>query len=137
MAGIVIKIDVDKEVVVRKFKMFQKLMPYGLLPAWVQIANRLEREEMALTPIRTGRLRSTIQTNARVLGVDSYASAVDPRNGYNYARIQHDGGYASGYYGPHIIRGKYYMTIPLFRSPSYAVPMLEDQMARIIAMCGL
>ena len=112
-------------------------MQTGFIPAWIQIGTRLLVEEMDMSPVRTGLLRGTITMEPRAWGVDSLASAVDPRNGYNYARIQHDGGFASGKYGPHVIRGKFYMTIPVMRSPRYALPILDRRVKEIIALCGL
>ena len=135
MIKIVIK--VDKADLIAKLELFSQQMKVGLLPAWQRIADRMYLDQIVMAPLRTGVLISNIETNAYVMGVKSKSDAIDPRNGYNYARIQHDGGFASGWAGEHYIRGKFYMTIPLGRTESYNDTELSQEIKKIIARCGL
>jgi hypothetical protein len=139
MIKIVIK--VDKADLIAKLELFSQQMKVGLLPAWQRIADRMYLDQIVMAPLRTGVLISNIETNAYVMGVKSKSDAIDPRNGYNYARIQHDGGYIpagqGGWAGEHYIRGKFYMTIPLGRTESYNDTELSQEIKKIIARCGL
>lgn len=133
-----IKVTVDKADLIAKLEMFSAEMKVGLYPAWARIAGKLHRLEIGMAPVDTGRLKRNIQTQAYVMGVRSKSDAYDPRNGYNYARIQHDGGYASGWAGPHWITAKQYMVIPLYTvAPSMANRELSEEITKIIARCGL
>ena len=122
----------------RKLRKFANLLTNGgLIPAWKSIETILTAANIRMAPILTGRLISNIEAKIHPMGIDSISSAINPRDGYNYAGIQHDGGYASGWAGPHYIEPKLYMTIPLNQSPSYAVPILDARIGKLIAMCGL
>lgn len=130
-----VRIKVDKADLISRLEKFSAEMKVGLLPAWQRIGRRLHQAEISMAPVDTGNLRNSITTTAYVMGVKSKSDAIDPRNGYNYARIQHDGGYAEGWAGPHIIAGKFYMDIPLLRTD--AGDELEYEIDKIIARCGL
>jgi len=68
--------------------------------------------------------------------VTAIASAVNPRDGYNYAKIQHDGG-RTGRGGTGYITGKKYMTGPLWATAPEVPVILNKEIAKIIAICGL
>lgn len=135
--AIKIKIDVDKAELLAKFEKFKNEMWFGLFPAFLRIGMRLHSMEVSMAPVDTGRLKANIRTQPDRMSVTSRSNAIDPRNGYNYAAIQHYGGMASGWAGPHYITGKFYMTTPLQRVTPYAVDTIDDTMASIIARCGL
>ena len=133
-----IRVTVDKADLIERLEMFKSEMKVGLTPVWQKAARILHEMEMSVAPVDTGLLRQSIETEAYSMGVKSTSSAIDPRNGFNYARIQHDGGYASGWAGPHTIVGKFYMTGPLNAvAPGMVVPMLDREIAAIIRRCGL
>jgi hypothetical protein len=134
---ITIKIKVDKASLIGRLELFKVYMKTGLYPAWQRIANVLDGRIKAMVPVRSGNLLSSVKTTAYSMRVSSIANAVDPRSGYIYARINHDGGYASGWAGPHNISGVRYMTIPLHATAGYAVETLSDEIDRIISICGL
>ena len=124
----------------KKFALFQTHMRAGLIPAWTRIAAILQKKIYALSPKKTGRLvRSTIP-KVRPMHVKSVASAINPIDGYNYAGIQHGGGMAY-YMGnrrkPIFIPGKFYMTIPLAATGRVAPDIIQREIAKIIAQCGL
>lgn len=137
MAGITIQINVDKGTLIKRLSMFKREIKVGLYPAWARIAIRMKREMISLAPVDTGLLVKNIESLPRVMGVHGISRAIDPKNGYNYAGIQHWGGYASGMYGPHMITAKLYMVIPLANSVRYIEEELDSEIAKIIARCGL
>jgi hypothetical protein len=126
-----------------KFALFKAYIDAGLLDAWTEIASSLHKKIVAATPKESTQLvRSTVP---RVMPwrVQSIASAIDEKTGFNYARIQHDGGIgASVRYGRDRkkyfhIDGKHYMTNPLWATAPEVPPILEKEIAKIIAICGL
>lgn len=135
---ITITVDVDKGSLPQRLRKFASYIEAGLVPAWSEIASQLDRAIKAMVPVDTGVLYSSIRTTYGPMKVYSLASAIDGQTGYNYARIQHDGGFASGKYGPHNIEGVQYMYIPLHYVGNYVAPeILNREIARIIALCGL
>lgn len=133
----IIKIEVDKADLVAKLKLFSEAMKIGLIPAFERIAKRLHEMELGLVPVKTGRLRDSITTTTAGYIVQSIASAVNPKDGYNYAAIQHYGGEASGWAGPHFIQPQRYMVVPLHRVVPYAISTISDEVDTIIASLGL
>lgn len=123
-----------------KFGMFKAYMQAGLLPAWTKIAALLQKRIYAATPKQTGKLVRSTVPKVMPMRVQSIASAINPRDGYNYAAIQHYGGRAF-YMGdrskPIFIRPKYYMTGPLHQIAPRVPGIISDEIARIIAACGL
>lgn len=140
MAEIVIKIDVDKEIILNKLEKFKQEMRTGLTPAWERIGRTLVMQAKAIAPVDTGRLKRNIKANANNFGVYANSQAIDPTNNYNYAAIQHFGGFAgsdTGFFKGGYIRGKFYMTIPLGASSKYVPAYLSEEIAVIIKRCGL
>ncbi len=137
--GIHVRVTVDKADLISRLERFSDEMKVGLYPAWERIKDRLHQLEMSMAPVDTGRLRANIESTAYVMGVRSNSAAIDPRNGYNYARIQHDGGIGTGWdRDGHIITAKKYMVTPLHMvAPSYANVQLSIEIDKIIARCGL
>ncbi len=135
---ITLRVDVDTAGLIGRLEMFKAYMQTGLYPAWSRIGRSLDGQIKAMVPKGdTGLLLASIQTTPSAMGVHSKADAVDPRTGYIYAKIIHDGGYASGKFGPHMISGVTYMTTPLYATVPYAVNTLSQEIDRIIAICGL
>ena len=139
--ALTIKIDVDGAAeLAAKFRLFETYMRAGLLPAWTQIAAILQSNIYARAPKKTGKLVRSTVPRVRPMHVKSIASAINPKDGYNYAWIQHYGGTAF-YMGdrnkPVRIAPKMYMTIPLKIAGAKAPDILNDEIARIIALCGL
>lgn len=128
--------DGDKSSLISKFERFQAFMEAGLIPAWQEIAKRLHAKIIAATPIRTGQLVRSTSPRVIPMRVTSIASAISPKNGFNYAKIQHDGGKTRGLYHGYI-RAKKYMTGPLWATAPEVPGVLDDEIARIIAICGL
>lgn len=135
--AIKIKIDVDKAELLAKFEKFKNEMWFGLFPAFMRIGLKLHNLEVSMAPVDTGRLAANIRTQPDRMSVTSRSNAIDPKNGYNYAWIQHWGGLAKGWPGLHYIRPRYYMIRPLYKVEPYAVDTIDDEIASIIARCGL
>lgn len=138
---LVIKVNVEgNRELASKFAKFRAYMQAGLIPAWVQIAASLHGKIIAATPKRTGQLVSSTTPSVMPMRVRSVASAINPKDGYNYARIQHDGGTAfwmGNRRKPVRITGKNYMTGPLWATAPEVPEILSAEIARIIALCGL
>lgn len=123
-----------------KFRLFQTYMKAGLLPAWTKIAASLYSKIVAMTPKESTKLVRSAVPRVMPWRVQSIASAINPKDGYNYARIQHDGGTAfwmGNKRAPVHIEGKQYMTIPLWATAPEVPKILEKEIAKIIAICGL
>lgn len=131
-----IDIKVEKNGIPKKLRRLASEMQNGFYSAFAKIAARLELEQKIMSPVDTGKLRASIEEKARAFGVDGIATAHSP-TGYDYARINHDGGIGTGYYGPHAIPGRQYMTIPLQKSVPYVIKELDIEVKAIIARCGL
>lgn len=138
---LVIKVDVKgNRELAKKFAKFKVYMEAGLLPAWVQIAASLHSKIIAATPRRSGQLVSSTTPSVMPMRVRSVASAINPKDGFNYAKIQHDGGTAywmGNRKKPVRITGKKYMTGPLWATAPEVPEILSAEIARIIALCGL
>lgn len=138
MGKVRVRVKVKDYGLPKRLRTFANLLTNGgLLPAWKSIDIILKAANIAMAPILTGRLINNIESSIHAMGIDSESNAINPRDGYNYAGIQHYGGMASGWAGPHYINPKFYMTIPLAESPSYAVPILNARVGKLLAMCGL
>ena len=138
---LVIRVNVKgQKELAKKFELFRSYMQAGLIPAWIQIAASLHSKIIAMTPKRTGQLVSSTTPRVMPWRVQSIASAINPKDGYNYARIQHDGGTAfwmGNRKKPIRITGKHYMTRPLHMTAPEVPEILSAEIARIIALCGL
>lgn len=114
-----------------KFAMFRGMIQAGMPDAWQRIGRVLEAKIKIMTPVKTGQLVRSTKPRVSPMRVKSIASAIQPKDGYNYARIQHDGGKQGK------IIGKQYMTIPLRQTTPTAVQIIDEEIDRIIALCGL
>src|SRR5690606_24138476 len=120
---LVIKVNVKgANKLARKFAMFKAYMDAGLIDAWAEIAESLHSKIVAGTSKDSTQLVRSTVPKVMPWRVQSIASAIDSETGYNYAKIQHDGGKgASVLYGYNRkkyfhIEGKHYMTIPLWET---------------------
>ena len=134
--SIEIEVTVDKKDVVYKLNLFATEMQKGFYFAFVRIADRLKGEQISMTPVDTGKLKRSIEEKAHAWGVNGIASARSPA-GYDYAKINHDGGIGTGFYAPHAIPARKYMSIPLFASVPYVLEALDQEVTKKIAICGL
>lgn len=134
--SIIIDIKVDDNGIPFKLRRLAAEMQAGFYFAFVKIADRLKGEQVLMTPVDTGKLARSIEEKAHAWGVNGIASAHSP-TGYDYARINHDGGIGTGFYGPHMIPGRQYMTIPLYASIPYVLSELDVEVSKKIALCGL
>lgn len=141
---LVIKVNVKgANKLASKFAMFKGYMEAGLLDAFTEIASSLHKKIVAMTPKESTKLVRSTVPKVMPWRVQSIASAIDPETGYNYARIQHDGGMgASVRYGRKNkkyfhIEGKHYMTTPLWQTAPEVPIIIQKEIAKIIAICGL
>jgi len=134
--SIIIQVKVDDNGIPFKLRRLASEMQKGFYFAFVRIADKLKNEQIAMTPVDTGKLARSIEEKAHAWGVNGIASAHSP-TGYDYARINHDGGIGTGWYGPHTIPARKYMTIPLYASVPYVLSELDRDVKKIIALCGL
>lgn len=107
-----------------------------MLPAWTEVAESLSAKIVPATPIKTGKLVTSTAPTVKPMRVRAIASAVNPKDGFNYAKIQHDGG-RTGKGGRGYITGKKYMTGPLWATAPQVPVILNKEIAKIIAICGL
>lgn len=142
--ALVIKVEIDgARELDKKFAMFQALLKAGLLDAWQEVANSLHAKIKARVPKQSMALMMSTTPKVMPWHVQSIASAIDERTGFNYAKIQHDGGMGAWErFGPRSrktfhISGKNYMVGPLYATAPEVPGILDREIAKIIAQCGL
>lgn len=137
MSALKIKVNVkgNRELSAR-FGVMSGLIKAGMPYAWIKIGLSLHRKILAMVPVDTGKLLRSTTPKFGYMKVESIASAINPRDGYNYARKQHDGGRVGQRYGG-IVPGKFYMTIPLRMTEPEVVAIIDEEIAKIIAIAGL
>lgn len=139
MSSIEINVNVKgQKALIAKFNRFQGMLKAGMPDAWIKIGAALHSKIVPMTPKKSGTLVRSTEPKIGYMKVTSIASAINPKDGFQYARIQHDGGKPGGWnqYRGTII-GKKYMTIPLYATEPEAVRIIENEVDRIIALCGL
>lgn len=137
MSALKIKVNVkgNKELAVR-FGLMAGLIKAGMPFAWIKIGMSLHRKILAMVPVDTGKLLRSTTPKYGYMRVTSIASAINPRDGFNYARKQHDGGRVGQRYGGYV-PGKFYMTVPLMMTEPEVVGIIDEEIAKIIAIAGL
>lgn len=107
------------------------------LEAFDLIGVKVKADALTMVPVLTGKLKRSIKAESRNNKTTVSASAIDPKTGFNYAGIQHYGGFASGSYGPHYIKAKPFLTSAMNKNEDFAHDATRQELNRLIRLLDL